>query len=156
MTTQAEATFLVEAQRALLAGVLDRIVPPEGRLPGAGALGVADYIDGVVGKSAELKRLFAQGLAQVEIASRAMHSSVFATLSAEQKDAVLHHVEASEPRFFEALVRQTYNGYYTNARVLKLLGLEARPPQPRGYHVEMGDFSLIESVKKRGRAYRAV
>jgi hypothetical protein len=156
MTTEAKASFLVEAQRALLASVLDRVVPPEGKLPGAGALGVADYIDGVVGKSAELKRLFAHGLAQIEIASQAMHSGDFAALSAEQKDMVLRRVEASEPRFFEALVRQTYNGYYTNPRVLELLGLEARPPQPRGYRVEMGDFSLIESVKKRGRAYREV
>lgn len=156
MNAQTEAAFFVEAQRALLAGILDQIVPPDGRLPGAGALGVADYIDGIVGKSVELKRLFAHGLAQVEIASRAMHSSDFAALSAEQKDAVLRRVEASEPRFFEALVRQTYNGYYTNPRVLKLLGLEARPPQPRGYRVEMGDLSLMENVKKRGRAYREV
>ena len=54
----------------------------------------------------------------------------------------------------DELVRQTYNGYYTNSRVIQLLGLEDRPPQPRGYQLEQGDFSVIEKVMKRGTIYR--
>ena len=56
--------------------------------------------------------------------------------------------------FFDLLVRQTYNGYYTNPRIIEALGLEARSPQPRGYRVEMGNISLMENVQRRGRIYR--
>ena len=47
-----------------------------------------------------------------------------------------------------------YNGYYTNPRIIELLGLEVRPPQ--GHQVEQGDITLIENVKSRGITYRAV
>ena len=147
-------SFLVDKQLALVTSILDRIVPPEGKGLGAGQLGVADYLDRTVGASAELKKLFTRGLAQIEIASHVRHSREFVDLSAEQQDAVLSEVESAEPEFFEALVRQTYNGYYTDSGVLELLGLEARPPQPRGYEVEPGDLSLLENVKRRGKVYR--
>jgi len=149
-------SFLIDAQLALVTSILDRIVPPEGEKPGAGQLGVAEYLDRVVGVSARLKKLFTRGLAQIEIISHGSHSSEFADLSAEQRDAVLSEVESAEPEFFEALVRQTYNGYYADSSVLELLGLEARPPQPRGYDVPPGGMSLLENVKKRGKVYRDV
>ena len=151
------SSFFVDGQLPLVNSMLERIVPPDeggGKMPGAGELGVADFVDRVVGESAELKRLFTRGLAQIEIASQTQHSKDFVDLSSQQKDTVLKNVETQEPEFFRALVRQTYNGYYTNARVIELLGLEGRPPQPRGYELEQGDFSLIENVKKRGQAYR--
>ena len=59
-------------------------------------------------------------------------------------------------RFFDLLVQQTYNGYYTDPRIVQLLGLEARPPQPLGYRVDQGNITLIEKVKNRGIAYREV
>ena len=48
----------------------------------------------------------------------------------------------------------SYNGYYINPTVLESLGLEARPPQPKGYVVEAGDLSSLEAVVQRGQAYR--
>jgi len=147
--------FFTDAQLELMRSVLDRIIPSNAKLPGAGALGVADYIDRVVGESAALSRLFGRGLAQIEIGAQARHSASFADLTNEQKDDVLRGVEARETAFFDALVRQTYNGYYINPRVLALLGLEARPPQPRGHRVPAGDLNSLEIVKKRGQAYRS-
>ena len=44
----------------------------------------------------------------------------------------------------------TYNGYYINPTVLESLGLEARPPQPKGYVVEAGDLNSLEAVVQRG------
>lgn len=149
-------SFLIDAQLVLVTSILDRVVPPEGEKPGAGQLGVAEYLDRVVAASARLKKLFTRGLAQIEITSHGQHSREFSDLPAEQRDAVLSEVESAEPEFFEALVRQTYNGYYTDSRVLELLGLEARPPQPQGYDVPPGDLSLLENVKRRGKVYRDV
>ena len=107
--------FLSEPQRALLDMVLDRIIPREGELPGAGELGVAGHIDGVVGKSRELRRLFAEGLASIEITGSEMFSSEFAALSGQERVAVLRRVESEHAEFFQALVLHTYAGYYTKS-----------------------------------------
>ena len=148
--------FFISTQRDLLIAVLNRIVPSEGDFPGAGDLGVAEFIDDVVGKSATLKRMFLEGLAEIEIDSDAKHSKQFIELSNDQKDSILRKIEASSPKFFNALVQQVYRGYYSNSHVITLLGLEARPPQPLGYELEPFDISLLESVKARGQIYKDV
>ena len=57
------------AQRELLDAVLDRIIPPEGDRPGAGALGIGDFVESVAVGEPGLIRLFMQGLAAIEIAA---------------------------------------------------------------------------------------
>ena len=46
--------------------------------------------------------------------------------------------------------------YYRDDRVLRSLGMEARPPFPKGFEVEQGDWSLLEPVKRRGKLYQEV
>ena len=146
-------SFFSDAQAELVARVLDRIVPPTGKMPGAGEIAV-EYLDKFVGASPRHKRTFGNGLTQIELHARQSFSGAFANLPGEQQDLVLRQVEADEKGFFDLLVRQTYNGYYTNPRIIEALGLEARGPQPRGYRVEMGNISLMENVQRRGRIYR--
>ena len=146
-------SFFSDAQAELVARVLDRIVPATDKMPGAGEIAV-EYLDRFVAASAKHKRTFSNGLTGVELRARQSFSGNFADLSGEQQDEVLRQVEAADRRFFDLLVRQTYNGYYTNPRIIEALGLEARGPQPRGYRVEMGNVSLMENVQRRGRIYR--
>lgn len=51
----------------------------------------------------------------------------------------------------ESLVLRTY---YRDDRVLHAIGMEARPPFPKGFEVEQGDWSLLEPVRARGAVYR--
>jgi gluconate 2-dehydrogenase subunit 3-like protein len=146
--------FFVASQQTLLSAVLNRLVPASDDFPGAGDLGVATYVDTVVGRSAELKRLFSQGLTHIAMISQAQQVQEFNDLADDQKDAVLRQVETLHPAFFEVLVQHTYSGYYSHPTVLRLLGLEARPPQPRGYHIEPLDLTLLDNVKQRGPMYR--
>jgi hypothetical protein len=136
--------------------VLNRLVPAGNGFPAAGDLGIVEYLDAVVGASVRLKRRFTEGLARIEIAGQEEGQAGFANLSDDKKDEVLRQVESGLPEFFASLVQQTYNGYYTNAAVLEVLGPEVRPPQPLGHEVEPGDLGLLENVRKRGRAYRLV
>ena len=46
--------------------------------------------------------------------------------------------------------------YYRDPRVLKAIGVEQRPPFPKGYQVEQGDFSLLDPVRARGPVWREV
>ena len=148
-------SFFADAQIILLTEVLNRIIPGNDKMPGAGEIGV-DYLDQAVGDSPRLKRIFGNGLLQLEVGAHRDYAEDFPSLTGEQQDAVLRQIEADEGEFFDLLVRQTYNGYYTNGRIVELLGLEARPPQPLGHQVEQGNITLIENVKKRGIVYRDV
>jgi hypothetical protein len=145
--------YFSESQHELVTSILNRIVPSDGKMPGAGEVALG-YLDRVVGSRNDYRQLFGRGLSQIEIAAQSKHGKDFVELSNDEKDSVLRQVEASETRFFDALVRQTYNGYYTNPQVIGLLGLEARPPQPRGHQLDRGDLSFMENVRKRGIVYR--
>ena len=107
------ASFLSTDQRTLLDGVLDRLIPPSGAMPGAGQTGAADYLDVEAGKSPRLARLFVAGLRSIETTA-ARRGSSFTEMSSEQQDDVLKHVESSKSAFFETLLMHTYNGYYSD------------------------------------------
>ena len=62
-----EPKVFTEFQTVLLAEVINRIIPAEDGFPGAGDLGLTSIIDGAVGNSALLKKLFLEGLSQIEI-----------------------------------------------------------------------------------------
>jgi hypothetical protein len=53
-----------------------------------------------------------------------------------------------------ALGRVVAGAYYRDDRVLTALGHEARAPFPKGYVLEQGDWSLLESVKRRPAFWR--
>lgn len=141
-----------DTERELLDAVLDQIIPAsaDGRIPAAGALGVADFIGRNVAGDVELGALFRQGLAKAAVLVSAHDAHVDVRIVAR--------IEQEEPAFFEALLRQTYMGYYSRGDVRALFGLSPKPTQPDGYDVPPDDpeemAALIEPVKKRGSCYR--
>lgn len=146
--------FLSQQQRALLRAVLDRILPANDGLPGAGELGAAEHVEGIAGLSQRTRRFLSEGLKATDVASVRVHSRAFAELSDEDKVGVLKQVESERADFFQLLVQQAYAGYYTNPRVLRAKGLRVRPPQPEGFELDDFDESLLNNVRKRGKAYR--
>lgn len=44
--------------------------------------------------------------------------------------------------------------YYRDDRVMRSLGMEPRPPFPKGHEVEDGDWSLLDDVRARPRLWR--
>jgi len=52
------------------------------------------------------------------------------------------------------LGRVVASAYYRDDRVLLALGQEPRPPFPKGYEVEQGDWSLLDVVKTRAPLWR--
>ena len=144
------------AQRSLLTGVIDRIIPPKDNMPGAGNLGIAAFIEGAAAATTDLTRLFNDGLAQIAVASGQDSSQGFESLSDTAKDDLLRDIEAANPVFFEQLVRQTYNGYYTNPEVFELIGYEIPKPAQPGAHPELLDVSLLDQQRNREPFWRKV
>ena len=137
------------AQRRLLDAALDRIIPPQGERPGAGALGVGDFVESVAAGEPGLIRLFVQGLSAVEIAAAERGPDGFAALPGEDQDAALRAVEASNADFFDQLVLQAYNGYYTNSTVFEAIGYDLPSAPVAGAKVELLDETLLEAQRRR-------
>jgi len=155
--TEATSPFPPDQERTLSI-VLDAIIPPseDGRFPGAGELGLVDYIALTLQRSPELAPVVATGLSLLDDLAAARGSQDFAALCAADRAAVLRESVTDEPGFLPSLVFHTYVGYYQNGRVLEALGLEPRPPHPKGYDLEAGDLALLARVRRRPKLYREV
>ena len=142
--------ILSSEQRDLMAAVLNRIVPAQNEMPGAGDLDIGGFVESVAGGSPETRRRLLEGLVQIDLAA-AERGDDFAELSAEAQTDALRAVESSAPEFFQYLVTQTYRGYYTNETVTELLSYRA--PNREDYDPLPFDESLLEPVRERGQIW---
>ena len=145
-----------EAHRALLTDVANRIIPAKDKLPGAGELGIASYIEEVAADKPKLTRLFNDGLAQISVAAGGQPAGKFEALADTAKDDLLRSIEAANPGFFDQLVLQTYNGYYTNPEVFDLIGYTVPKVAPPGSQPELLDVSLLDQQRKREPFWKKV
>ena len=139
--------------RATLDCVLDEILPArdDAALPGAGALGIGGYVAEQLG---EARPVIAAGLAALDRLAVARGAPDFASAPADARAALLNEVAAGQPGFLESRGFHGYCGYYQDPRVVEALGLEARPPHPKGYTLETGDLGLLDPVRARPTLYR--
>ena len=146
---------LTSAQRETLRVLLDMIVPPtaDGRMPGAAEMaGPFGPFAGARTTLAALREL----LAALDREALAQYSVAFAALDESARVSLLERIRNRDPLVFDGLALDTVTGYYQQDRVLEGLGLEARPPYPKGYPLEAGDLSLLDPVIARGKIYRDV
>lgn len=149
-----------EGESALLTGLLDEIIPAssDGRVPSAGALGVADFVMDKLTEDGTPNEMIRTALSHAEtLVAEAGRN--FAELESNARIAIVRQLEATEPEFFTLLIRYTYMGYYSRSDVRPLFGLSNQPTQPDGYDVpsESPEFmaELTAPVRKRGPVYRA-
>ena len=143
-------SILSDVQRAMLAAVLNRIVPAAGDMPAAGDLGIAGFVESVAAGSTGKRRTLVDGLVEIALAASERGGSFAALSEAAQIDA-LRAVETSSPGFFQELVTQTYRGYYTDETVCRALGY--RPPNRDDYDPLPFDQSLLDPVRQRGQVW---
>ncbi|NQW24387.1 MAG: gluconate 2-dehydrogenase subunit 3 family protein [SAR202 cluster bacterium] len=147
---------LSPAQRSLLTEVINRIIPAKDKLPGAGDLEITGFIENVAASKPELTRLLNDGLAKIGVAAGQDSTGGFGSLSNTAKDELLRAIEAANPVFFDQLVLQTYNGYYTNPEVFKLIGYNVPKLAPPGSQPELLDTSLLDQQRKREPFWKKV
>ena len=156
MSEAGNESVLSPEEQQSLSCLLDLIIPPrpDGRVPGAGALGLVASIEEAIRKSPDLRPAVVGGLAALAEVARERGAGEFAALCDDDRLQALNQVAASAPAFLPGLIFHTYVSYYQNGRVAEALGLEARPPHPRGYELETGDLGLLEAVRRRPKMYR--
>jgi len=72
-----------------------------------------------------------------------------AGLDPARREAAAMELRAKGGAAVAALTRVVLQCYYRDDRVVRSLGLEPRPPYPKGHVLEQGDWSLLDPVRAR-------
>jgi hypothetical protein len=147
---------VTDDQRRMLDTLLDVVIPPspDGRLPGAGTLGLAEHVAHTVERQPMLAPVLEYGLGAIaELAARRRPEG-WAALSPAEQTAVFAEFAATDQFFQPAFLFLAYSGYYKHPRVVEALGLEPRAPHPKGYEMDADDLGLLDVVRRRGKMYR--
>ncbi len=136
-----------------LSSVLDEIIPPNGErgMPGAGALGLAENVRAA---ALGLAPVVDAGLAALDERARAGGADGFTALASSARVELIEQIAGDHPAFLPSLIFHTYQAYYQHPEVLEALGMEGRPPHPKGYEIEPNDLTLLENVRARRKLYR--
>ena len=137
-------TNLTAAQRDDLRAVAAMIIPAssEYNVPGADDAAIQADMLATLGRDTPAVAAALDHLARLA-------GMPLAKLDAAQREAVAKEFRASGGPAAATLVRVVLQCYYRDDRVLRSLGLELRPPFPKGYELEQGDWSLLDPVKAR-------
>jgi hypothetical protein len=126
-------------------------------IPASAEYGVPSAGDDAI--FADILRSFGRDAEHVAMVLRmldTMSGGVFADLDAERRDAVAVRLREAGGDALMGVSRIILQCYYRDDRVMRSLGLEARPPFPEGFAVEQGDWSLLDPVRARPKLYREV
>ena len=84
----------------------------------------------------------------------AMSDGQFVDLGPGRREAVAARLRETGGEALTYLTRIVLQCYYRDDRVMRSLGMEPRPPFPKGFEVEQGDWSLLDPVRARPKLYR--
>jgi len=142
-------SLLSLAQSDDLRAIAGVIIPVSAEFDVPGADDPAIHADMVatLGRDAGLVREALDELAR--LAGRPL-----AGLDPARRAAVAMELRATGGAAVATLTRVVLQCYYRDDRVVRSLGLEPRPPYPKGHVLEEGDWSLLDPVRVRSPMWR--
>jgi hypothetical protein len=152
----AAANDLSGAQRATLRAAMDEIIPAVDDMPAASAVGGVEYIARLAREDASIRKAMVASLAGLEALSMKLKAKPFTLLKRTQRVQTLQALEKQSAAEFVTLRDFTYEAYYTEPRVWKLIGYELHPTNETGPRLKPFDESVLAQVKKMPRRYREV
>ena len=140
---------LTPAQRDDLRAIAGAIIPAsmEFDVPGADDPAIQADIVTTLGRDTGLVREALDELARLA-------GSPLAGLDPARREAVALELRAKGGAAVATLTRVVLQCYYRDDRVVRSLGLEPRPPYPKGHVLEDGDWSLLDPVRARPPMWR--
>lgn len=139
---------LTDAESAILGAILDELIPanPQRDIPGAGAAGVATFLQEQARHDASLNAAVSSLLRDAQ------------EMANEVSPDLVRQLEAQSPAAFQMLLTQTYKGYYSQPDMRSKFGVGAHPVHPQGYAVERETPELLAEltapVLARGPVFR--
>jgi hypothetical protein len=142
---------LTEAEIADLRCLAGMIIPPSTKygVPGADDDRILSDIVNSIGRDGDNMRAALATL-------RTLAGGPFAALDATRRAEVAAKLRAEGGAPVGVLNRIVLLCYYRDDRVMVSLGLEVRPPFPKGHVIEQGDWSVLDPVRARKPFWRQV
>ena len=116
-------------------------------IPGADDPAVQADIIATLGRDGSLVREALDQLAQLA-------GAPLAALDQARREAAAMALRATGGAAVATLPRVVLQCYYRDDRVVRSLGLEPRPPHPKGHVLEDGDWLLLDPVRGRPLTWR--
>jgi hypothetical protein len=140
---------LTPAQRDDLRVIAAVMIPAsaEFNVPGADDPVIQADIVATLGRDTGLVRESLEQLARLA-------GQPFASLDQARREAMAAELRAKGGAAVSTLARVILQCYYRDDRVVRSLGLEPRPPYPKGYVLDDGDWSLLDPVRARSPIWR--
>ena len=140
---------LTSAQRDDLRTIAAMIIPASAELdvPGADDPAIQGDILSTLGRDTSPVREALDLLAHLA-------GQPLAELDSTRREAVATELRAMGGEVMATLTRVVLQCYYRDDRVVRSLGLEPRPPYPKGHVLEDGDWSLLDPVRARPPMWR--
>jgi hypothetical protein len=132
---------ITPAQRALLAGMADILIPAGDGMPSASEAGVAgNGLDAVLSARPDLAGELFELLDQA---------------SGRTPAEALASLRSGKPALFVHLGEVVAGGYFMNPQVRQAIGYHGQTPRPIDPHPDYLDDGLLEPVIRRGPIYRS-
>jgi hypothetical protein len=140
---------LTPAQREDLRALAGMIIPSsdEFDVPGADDPAIQADMLATLGRDAAPVRAALDELARIA-------GAPLDSLDPAKREAASRALRARGGAAVAALTRIVLQCYYRDDRVVRSLGLEPRPPYPKGHVLEAGDWSLLDPVRARPPFWR--
>lgn len=132
------------ADRAVVVRTLNTLIPPRPAVPGAGDLGIAEFLDRTRRESAHVAG--AVDTVLVALSQRNKESE----LSEEGFEELVRAAEQLYPEEFKTVLQAVYVGYYGHPQVLAALSEQS----PRGYRHPPLASNALDGVRSRGPIFR--
>jgi hypothetical protein len=142
---------LTQNEQQTLKGLLQHMIPASVEFDAPGAVDAAIFDDILASMGRETNNV----RNALHLLDSQSQGSFLDLDDAEQAVTALTFLDCADPSIF-ALSRLVLPCYYRDLRVTASLGMEARPPSPKGFDVEQGDWSLLDPVRQMPKIYRKV
>jgi hypothetical protein len=142
---------LTDAEKVTLAAMCARMIPASAafNVPGADDALIQADIARSIGRDATSVH---NTLALLD----RLAGGTFAALGEAEQEQVCETLRAEGGVDLTLTTRIVLQCYYRDDRVMISLGMDPRPPFPKGHDLPNGDWSLLDPVRERGKVWREV
>lgn len=136
-------------ERRTLRAAADVIIPAQDRMPAPSAVGAVDDIARIARAEQQVGSLLVEGLLVLDAQAVTAHGVRFDLLTADLQTEIVAQFEKSNAPagFFPALRDLVYEAYYTNPRVMRLIGYRFRTGRRRTAPLEPFDEQRLARVR---------